>query len=208
MTMICLISILFPFLYVVISKSVWIMLTWFASQELLKWVQNCKHLPVPVFYYMAWKKHVCVSLCPRPTGRNRPSVYMLASGINKHPGFSRCVQTEQRPIKYACECTQDALRILPRLPLEVVTDSLKTKCTEMESNVSLKGESATFSGTIFLLCFIIIIFTTKYSNILFFKMSCNLYFSSDIFSAWKASGSKNCWGTVEIYKWLLSQVLV
>lgn len=79
----------------------------------------------------------------------------------------------------------------------------------MESNVSLKGESATFSGTIFILCFIIIIiFTTKYSNIFFFKMSYNLYFSSDIFSAWKESGPKNCWGTVEIYKWLLSQVLV
>lgn len=103
-----------------------------------------------------------MSLCPRPTGRNRPSVYMLASGINKHPGFSCCVQTEQRHIKYACECTQDALQILPRLPLEVVTDSLKTKCTEMESNVSLKGES---TGTISLLCFIIIIFTTKYSNV-------------------------------------------
>lgn len=92
------------------SQSVWIVLTSFASQGLLNWVQNWRHLPAPVFYYMAhspWRKFLSVCLGPRSSERIRPSVYMLASGINKYPGCWHCVQTAHRHIRCRQKCTQD-----------------------------------------------------------------------------------------------------
>lgn len=51
--------------YVEVPERVWLVLNPFASQGLLNWVQNWRHLPVPVFYYMAKSpfEEVCLRVC-------------------------------------------------------------------------------------------------------------------------------------------------
>ena len=112
------------------------MLTSFLSWGLLNWVQNWRHLPVPVFYYTAYsfqRKFLCLCV----------SVPDLLRGID--PLSTRWqlaltsilgVRTVFRHIEYRQEGTRDAMKILPKITSggsrTLVFQDLKTKCAIRE----------------------------------------------------------------------------